>query len=105
MDANVTEALEAKVYDGEAYRAFGEMSAADAEGRAAELKGLMGFGPTMRVRPVAMAWGELAKLMCEREAATVSERDGETGTDYARKLWSVQPSKGLMQDPKEPGEA
>jgi hypothetical protein len=94
--------LEAKVFDGESYRPFGELTATDAEGRAAELRSLAGFGPTMRVRPVAMAWGELAKLMGERGAATVSDLDAETVAEYARKLWVTQPAGGIMQDPKEP---
>jgi hypothetical protein len=96
-----TRALEAKVYDGESYRPFGELTEEDAKGRAAELKSLMGFGPTMRVRPVAMAWVELAKLMEEREARTVADLDETTIADYALKLWIVQPSGGIMRDPPE----
>lgn len=103
MSEESSRALEAKVYDGEAYRPFGQMTAEDAQGRAAELKSLMGFGPTMRVRPVAMAWVELTKLMAERGAATVADLDEQTVVDYARKLWIVQPSGGIMQDPKDPG--
>lgn len=103
MSEESTRALEAEVYDGEGYRPFGELTEEDARGRAAELKSLMGFGPTMRVRPVAMAWVELAKLMGERDAATVADLDEPTITDYARKLWIVQPSGGIMRDPPEPG--
>lgn len=101
MSEESTRALEAKVYDGESYRPFGELTEEDAKGRAAELKSLMGFGPTMRVRPVAMAWVELAKLMGEREARTVADLDETTIADYARKLWIVQPSGGIMRDPPE----
>lgn len=101
MSEESTRALEAEVYDGEGYRPFGELTEEDARGRATELKSLMGFGPTMRVRPVAMAWVELAKLMAERNAATVADLDEPTINDYARKLWIVQPSGGIMRDPPE----
>ena len=95
-----TSALAAKVYDGESYRPFGELSAEDADGRAAELRDATGFGPTMRVRPVAQGWRELAALMREREAATVSELDDATIAEFAQRLWVVQPGSSLMQDPK-----
>ena len=100
MSRDSASALEAKVYDGESYRPFGELSAEDADGRATELRDATGFGPTMRVRPVAQGWGELAKLMREREAATVSELDDDTVADFAERLWVVQPGGSLMQDPK-----
>ena len=100
MNRASASALATKVYDGESYRPFGELSAEDADGRAAELREATGFGPTMRVRPVAMGWRELAKLMRERGAATVSELDDATVADFAERLWVVQPGGGLMQDPK-----
>ena len=82
------------------YRPFGEFSAEDADGRAAELREAAGFGPTMRVRPVAQGWRELADLMREREAATVSDLDAATVAEFAERLWVVQPGGSLMQDPK-----
>ena len=51
---------------------------------------------------MGMAWTELAKLMREAGAATVSELDDAVVADYAEKLWVVQSSASLMQDPKEP---
>ena len=93
-------ALATKVYDGRSYRPFGEFSAGDADGRAAELRQATGFGPTMRVRPVAMAWRELAECMRERKAVTVSDLDAATVAEFAERLWVVQPGSSLMQDPK-----
>lgn len=92
------EALEEKVYDGESYRPFGELTAADARGRADELKQLTGFGPTMRVRPVAQGWTELAALMDEEGAATVADLATDRVTEFAERLWVIQPSRSIMQD-------
>lgn len=102
VEARAAAALEQKVHDGESYRPFGQLTAEDADGRAVELRKVAGFGPTMRVRPVAQGWGELAKLMRERGAATISELDEETVIDYAERLWVVQKGGSLMQDPKQP---
>jgi hypothetical protein len=105
VEAKVAAALEQKVYDGESYRPFGQLTAEDADGRAAELREVAGFGPTMRVRPVAQGWGELAKLMREQGAATIAQLDGETVIDYAQRLWVIQPGGSLMQDPPKQPEA
>ena len=78
------------------------MTPEDAEAQGAKLKGLAGFGPTMRARPVGMAWSELAKLMREGGAGTVSELEPGVVSEFAEKLWVVHSSKSLMQDPKEP---
>ena len=95
-------ALETRISIGKSSKPFGEVSADEADDQGAKLKGLAGFGPTMRARPVGMAWTELAKLMREADAATVSELDPGVVNDYARKLWVVHSSESLMQDPKEP---
>jgi hypothetical protein len=102
VEAKAAAALEQKVYDGESYRPFGQFTPEDADARAVELREVAGFGPTMRVRPVAQGWGELAKLMRERGAAAISELDGETVVDYAERLWVVQKGGSIMQDPKQP---
>ena len=39
---------------------FGELTAKDARARADELRAAIGWGPTARVAPVAMAWRELS---------------------------------------------
>jgi hypothetical protein len=81
------------------------MTATDADGRAAALGEAAGFGPTTRVRPVARAWGELAALLREREAATVSELGAETVVDFAERLWVIPKQGSLMQDPTDPSQA
>lgn len=102
MSSRLEAALEARISIGGASKAFGEVTSAEAEEQGARLKELAGFGPTMRVRPVAQAWAELAKLIAERDAARVSELDAATVTEFARRLWVVQPEGSLMQDPKDP---
>ena len=87
------------MYDGESYRPFGEFTAEDAEGRAAELKDATGFGPMMRVRPVAQSWTELAALLGESGAATVAELETDAIEKFAEKCWVIQPGKGMMSDP------
>lgn len=82
-------------------KAFGEVTPEEARAQGEKLKALTGFGPTMRVRPVAHAWSELAELMVERDAAGVSDLDAATVADFARRLWVVPSGESLMQDPKD----
>lgn len=102
MTERSQQALDEKVYDGEQYRPFGEFTADDAEGRAAELRNASGFGPTMRVRPVAQGWGELAKLLTETGARTVADLGPEQVEGFAEKLWVIPPQRGLVSDPPPP---
>lgn len=102
MSADSKTALETRISIGKSSKPFGEVTAAEADEQGTKLKGLAGFGPTMRARPVGMAWTELAKLMREADAATVSDLDAEVVNDFAMRLWVVQSSESLMQDPKEP---
>ena len=55
--------------------------------RARELKDATGWGPTMRVAPVARAWADLAREMEAGDAATVRELDRETIERLAQPLW------------------
>ncbi len=93
-------ALAEKVYDGSSYRPFGELTVADARDRAAALREATGFGPTMRVRPVADGWRTLADLMQEAGAATVAELSPEQIEEYAVKVWVIQPGSSFLSDPK-----
>ncbi len=68
-------------------RPFGELTRADARSRADELKAATGWGPTMRVAPVARAWRELTMKMEQAGAGTVRELDPEVITELASKLW------------------
>jgi hypothetical protein len=66
---------------------FGELTREEVANRAQELKEATGWGPTMRVAPVARAWGDLARAMDEQAAATVAGVDRETIEKLARPLW------------------
>ena len=94
--ARVEQALAGKVHLGGRYRPFGELTAEDAHGRAAELKEVGTWGPMNRVIPVARAWAELAALLEERRAPSVGELDAETVVTYAEKLWVLSPEEGLI---------
>lgn len=75
---------------------FGELAAEDARARADELRAAVGWGPTARVAPVALAWRELALAM-ERDAArSVSDLDADLLLELAPRLWIVPPAGGLL---------
>jgi hypothetical protein len=81
---------------GTAERRFGEMTVAEVEAQAAELRGVGGWGPLQRVVPVARAWAELAGAMREAKAERVAELDPEAALAYAERTWVVPPAEGLI---------
>ena len=88
--------LEQTVFIRAANVPFGELTAQDARARADELRAAIGWGPTARVAPVALAWRELA-LEMERDAApSVSELDADFLLRLAPRLWIVPPGGGLL---------
>jgi hypothetical protein len=84
------------VFAGGQTKPFGEMTAEEVAARAAELRRATGWGPTARVAAVAMAWGELARLMDETHARTVADLDPEAVTERAQRLWVVPPGGSLL---------
>jgi hypothetical protein len=74
-----------------ANRPFGELTLDDARARADELRAVVGWGPTARVAPVAMAWRELTIAMERTGAVTVSELDAAAVVELAPRLWVVPP--------------
>jgi hypothetical protein len=88
--------LETTVYIRGANRPFGEMTLEDIRTRADELKAAVGFGPTARVAPVAMAWRELSLLLERGGLATVRELPDDVVIEMAPKLWIVAPKGGLI---------
>ena len=66
---------------------FGELTHDEVAARAQELREATGWGPTMRVAPVARAWADLAREMEHAQAATVKELDRDTIARLARPLW------------------
>jgi hypothetical protein len=66
---------------------FGALTRDEVAARAQELKDATGWGPTMRVAPVARAWADLAREMRQNEAATVADLAPETVAALAAPLW------------------
>jgi len=77
-------------------RPFAELTADHARAQASELKDAGTFGPLQRVAKVAMAWGELARLMDRAGAATVGDLDDETLVLWAERVWVIPPEEGLI---------
>ncbi len=83
--------LAREVYVGDAYKAFGELTAKDAGALADQFSGLSGGGLEQKVAPVGRAWRELAEAMEQRGAATVAELGIQEATDRAEQLRVVPP--------------
>jgi hypothetical protein len=83
--------LKQAVYASGGYKPFGELTLADVESRAQELRSATGFGPTARVASVARAWSELAARMRRSGAGTVAELRAEVDAELARRLWVLPP--------------
>ena len=66
---------------------FGELTQPEVAARAQELREATGWGPTMRVAPVARAWAELARAMDAGQAHCVADLDAETLEALAEPLW------------------
>ena len=89
--------LAEKVFAGGRSKPFAELTRAEVEERADELRSATGWGPTARVAMVAMAWRELARLMAERGAETVADLDPDELVARAQKLWVVPPGGSLLR--------
>ncbi len=90
------EALATPVAIDGSQRPFGSLTPEQVRGRAAELKAAVGFGPTVRVAPVARAWRELQIALDGAGAATVGELDAAVVLDLAPKLWVLPPGGTLL---------
>lgn len=66
---------------------FGQLSLDAVRARADELRSAVGFGPTARVLPVAMAWRELGVRMERAGAVTVAELPEPELSQLAGRLW------------------
>jgi hypothetical protein len=75
---------------------FRELTAADARARADELRAAIGWGPTARVAPVALAWAELARTLEQAPTPTVGDLDAELLVKLAPRLWIVPPGGSLL---------
>ena len=88
--------LAERVFAGGRSKPFAELTRAEVEERADELRSTVGWGPTARVASVATAWRELARLMTEQGADTVGELDPGEVAARAEKLWVVPPGGSLL---------
>lgn len=75
---------------------FGELTLQDARMRADELRAATGWGPTVRVAPVARAWRVLAMAMERSGAASVGALDPDVVIELAQRLWVVLPAGPMM---------
>lgn len=89
--------LERTVFIGGAQRPFGELTLEDVSAGAAELREVSGWGPTMRVAPVARAWRELASEMERAGAVSVSQLDPQLLAPLARRMWVLMPDDPIMR--------
>jgi hypothetical protein len=85
------EILQRQVFIRAANRPFAELTVDDARARADELRAAVGWGPTARIAPVAMAWRELALTMERAGVGTVDQLPAETLAGLAPKLWVAMP--------------
>jgi hypothetical protein len=95
-DAALDRILAEQVYCGSGYKPFREMTLAEVESRATELRSAAGFGPTERVASVASVWEGLAEAMRRQPAATVADLERETLASRADRLWVVPPGGSFL---------
>jgi hypothetical protein len=88
--------LTESVFAGGRSKPFGELTIDEVRARADELRGVAGFGPTARVGPVAMAWGELGRTMQSEGAKQVSDLDPALVAERAEALWVVAPGGSFL---------
>lgn len=77
-------------------QAFGALTREQVGARAAELKAAVGFGPTIRVAPVALAWRELEIALDRAGVGIVAELGAESILALAPKLWVLPPGGSLL---------
>lgn len=94
--ARLDQIVERQVFIRGANRPFGELTLEDARTRAEELRAATGWGPTVRVAPVAQAWRELTMAMERAGAASVAALDGDVVVELAQRLWVTLPSGPMM---------
>ena len=93
---DVTAILAERVFAGGESKPFAELTLAEVEARAQELREVSGWGPTAKVRSVAMEWGMLARSMAEQGAETVADVDPAEIVERAQKMWVVPPGGSLL---------
>ena len=85
--AELKEILENVVFIRGENRPLGQLTLDDIRSRAAELRSAVGWGPTVRVAPIARAWAELAQQMERQSAGTVAELSRDALLVLGPQLW------------------
>lgn len=89
--------LAEQVYAGSGYKPFAEMTVAEVEARATELREAAGTGPmAQRVAPIASVWKGLGEAMRREDAATVGDLDEATLLSRADRLWVIPPGGSFL---------
>ena len=87
----MSDVLHQRIHAAGGAKEFGELTVDEVRVRANELRAADGWGPTVRVIPVAMAWAQLARDMERAGAATVADLGAEEAEKRAERLWIVPP--------------
>jgi hypothetical protein len=95
-ERNADAILAERVYAGGRSKPFGEVTLDEVQARAQELRAATGWGPTAKVASVAMAWGQLARVMEKHGASTVAELDRQIVLELAERLWVVMPGGSML---------
>lgn len=96
QETDIEQVLAREVHLDGANRPFGELTLEQVQAHADELRSVAGWGPTMRVAPVAQAWRELALALQRDGKAAVRELDAEVVTALAQRMWVVMPSGPMV---------
>ena len=95
-ERNAEAILAERVYAGGRSKPFGEVTLDEVRARAQELRDATGWGPTAKVASVAMAWGQLARLMEQEGADSVAALDHRAVVELAERLWVVMPGGSML---------
>ena len=93
---DVSEVLERQVSISGRLVPFGQVDVDAAKTQSSELGALAGWGPTAKVGSIARAWGELAKTLEARAAATVADLEPGMIKKVAEELWIIPPERGMV---------
>jgi Fe-Mn family superoxide dismutase len=93
---DVSEILEREVSISGKMVPFGAIDVEAARTQSAELGALAGWGPMAKVGSIARAWGELAKNLEGRGAATVADLEPGMIKKAAEDLWVIAPERGMI---------
>lgn len=95
-ELNAEAILAERIYAGGRSKPFGEVTLDEVKARAQELRDATGWGPTARIASVAMAWGQLARVMEQQGAGTVAALDRQAMVELAERLWVVMPGGSML---------